>query len=444
MENQINMGDQNNQQIDQNPINQPMVAQEKPRINYWAISIISLVAIFLLFFVWFFLGRMNQNNLTNRPTQIPTSFLTPTASVSTEPVSVETIKLEPSSIGDSATELFFTEDDSLYSVKGDGLIKKLAKTDGNIVTIAFLPGKNDLFIQTEKPEIKQVYVKYLNKMVPMVDSHTACWIFRNDSQKLEKLVYSLRLPDIGWMTRFEKVYTKENDSGGAEILLDKLDGSQPIRIGFLKEKLLETVCEFADCTKEKYHPHLFVPSFDGSFLLSVPGGGGGLGEPAVVVSKDGSKIYKIDFYWYVSAAVWIDSNKLLAQDQKGAKLFTFNDDGTFKTTNLSSGIGDNFSQNTLSPNRKLLAVLTNNPNLEVSLLDTSTFEKRSVEIVKFGARVVGWNKDSNKLLCIDGDEAKIYDVSSGKTNIVASLKNGAPTWVTSDRDAFATNIFEIR
>lgn len=44
MENQINVGDQNTQQIEQNLINQPPIqtGPEKPRFNYWMISIIIL------------------------------------------------------------------------------------------------------------------------------------------------------------------------------------------------------------------------------------------------------------------------------------------------------------------------------------------------------------------------------------------------------------------
>lgn len=42
MENQINVGDQNTQQIEQNPTNQPSInpVSEKPKVNYWMISTI--------------------------------------------------------------------------------------------------------------------------------------------------------------------------------------------------------------------------------------------------------------------------------------------------------------------------------------------------------------------------------------------------------------------
>jgi hypothetical protein len=217
---------------------------------------------------------------------------------------------------------------------------------------------------------------------------------------------------------------------------------------------LETACEFTNCTKEKYHPHLFVSSFNGSFLLNAHPRGGGLGEQGIVVSRDGSKIYKIDFYWYVSSAAWIDNNKLLTRDAKGSKLFIFNSDGTFETTIIPNDIGGQFRQSGLSPNKKLLALLSYNvgPNndYEISLFDTTTFEKRSVELIRFGTvdpnaiRVVGWNKDSTKMLYVVGNEAKIYDLNSDKSNAIASLKEGAPEWVKVNKAAFAQNIFEIR
>ena len=62
----------------------------------------------------------------------------------------------------------------------------------------------------------------------------------------------------------------------------------------------------------------------------------------IVLSKDGSKIYKIDVYWYGSSAVWISDNKLLAEDQKGSKIFTFNPDGTFQTHKINPIMEDGY------------------------------------------------------------------------------------------------------
>ena len=60
MENQVNVGGQNTQQIEQNPINQPVQIPEKPKINYWTISIILLLAIILMGGVWFVLNTKSK------------------------------------------------------------------------------------------------------------------------------------------------------------------------------------------------------------------------------------------------------------------------------------------------------------------------------------------------------------------------------------------------
>lgn len=48
MENQTNVGDQNTQQIGQNPISRPVQIPEKPKVNYWMISSIALIIIVVL------------------------------------------------------------------------------------------------------------------------------------------------------------------------------------------------------------------------------------------------------------------------------------------------------------------------------------------------------------------------------------------------------------
>ena len=69
MENQINMGDQNTQQIGQKPVSQPVEIPEKSRINYWVISTILLLAVVLLGGVWFLLniknGKIPSSQQTN-------------------------------------------------------------------------------------------------------------------------------------------------------------------------------------------------------------------------------------------------------------------------------------------------------------------------------------------------------------------------------------------
>jgi len=56
MENQINMGNQNSQQIVQNPMNRVSPNSGKPRINYWMITSLIFGALFLIITVVFILG----------------------------------------------------------------------------------------------------------------------------------------------------------------------------------------------------------------------------------------------------------------------------------------------------------------------------------------------------------------------------------------------------
>lgn len=78
MENQINIGDQNAQQVGQNPVNQTASIPEKPKINYWMIS----TGVLLLLVVGFTGGYVfkskseKQSLYTSQPT--PSSYTQPT------------------------------------------------------------------------------------------------------------------------------------------------------------------------------------------------------------------------------------------------------------------------------------------------------------------------------------------------------------------------------
>lgn len=89
MENQVNIGDQNTQQIGQNPISQPMIPQEKSKLNYWMISTIVLIMILFLGGVYTLSLRSksveNKQHLpsvTNNP--LPTATTTPPLSDTTK------------------------------------------------------------------------------------------------------------------------------------------------------------------------------------------------------------------------------------------------------------------------------------------------------------------------------------------------------------------------
>lgn len=62
MENQINVGDQNTQQIGPNPNNQNIQTPEKSGVNYWILSTLLLSAILIIGGFWFALGQKIKNN----------------------------------------------------------------------------------------------------------------------------------------------------------------------------------------------------------------------------------------------------------------------------------------------------------------------------------------------------------------------------------------------
>lgn len=248
-----------------------------------------------------------------------------------------------------------------------------------------------------------------------------------------------------------KYYTKELPNGEAEIMLDKHDGSAPTKIGLLTQKLITTGCVFDPCPG-KTHPGEFYPSFDGSYLLNKPPGGGGLGQSAVAISRDGSRVYNIDFYWYGSSAIWIGNNKLLTKGQgpEGKQeVITFKEDGTMSKSVLQQDLRGYFDQSRLSPSGKLLFV--SDGVVENSLYDfgqnknipVETFNEEPVrtqlnllpeETIEHWYIFLGWNKNSDKVFYgsttrvssgahyTDGVavwEIKVYDIKSGKVYTVA-------------------------
>jgi len=75
MENQINVGDQNTQQIGQNLASQPAQIPEKPKKNYWMISTILLLVILVGGMVWFGINLKSKSKLSSNQ-QITTPGLT--------------------------------------------------------------------------------------------------------------------------------------------------------------------------------------------------------------------------------------------------------------------------------------------------------------------------------------------------------------------------------
>lgn len=455
MENQISDGDQNIQQAEQNPVNQSLPILERPKVNNWMILAIILLIVLIggaVFVFSFSSFTQKAVTLTN---------LSPSPKNELQNLALQTLSLSSTDLNDSETELYFSDANKLYKVSLNGSQPQdVATLPHNISTISILPN-GTLLISTDNSK----YEKVTNKQPGDSDYKQVAvgygyWKIESNSTKPEELDEQ----KYQTLTRFkdntngERIYTKELSNGQAEILADRLDGSSPTKVGLLKEKLLSTqVCEVGENCLEKQHPGEFIPSFDGKFLLNKPPGGGGLGIPGVVVSRDGSKVYEINFYWYVSSAIWIANNKLLIKAQDGKqKIYTFNEDGTFNESFLEQDLGGYFSLNSLSPTKKYLLIDNANP-VGISLFD---FDKGTIISVEKEDRekliqqyslqdevqidprinhlfgIIGWNKKGDKFLYseqispfastetaekLEIREIKIFDMSAGKIYTVAKL-----------------------
>ena len=70
MENQINVGDQNAQQVGQNPVSQPAEIQAKPKVNFWMISTLVFA---LLFLVTAAIFAVNYSKVKNSQSYLPST-----------------------------------------------------------------------------------------------------------------------------------------------------------------------------------------------------------------------------------------------------------------------------------------------------------------------------------------------------------------------------------
>lgn len=86
MENQINVGDQNPQQVGQNPVGQPVEIQEKPKVNYWMISTILLIVILLGWSGFYVLNAGEQLKSQQATTEPPVKNTSTQQPITIEPI----------------------------------------------------------------------------------------------------------------------------------------------------------------------------------------------------------------------------------------------------------------------------------------------------------------------------------------------------------------------
>jgi hypothetical protein len=158
MKNQIHLGDQNTQQIGQNPDSQPTNIQNNPRINYW--MILALVFGFL-FFLMVGINLLKLRTVNNtRP--FPNPSISPTISVGKD--SFVGIVKTGAQLGEVKSHC----SDGLYLVADEG--KELIVNTGTKMLLLRLPG--------EPGESKMLSdQKYISKKVEVVGKYPAQEIF---------------------------------------------------------------------------------------------------------------------------------------------------------------------------------------------------------------------------------------------------------------------------
>lgn len=343
------------------------------------------------------ISKSQQSNIAINPTTSPS-----------------TTSFKPLSLNDPQTEILFVEKGVLFSMKLDGSSpQEIFSMPSPITKITISQDKKHILLETEAGGTKN------------------SWLYNYDTKKAEKLLISNDLvdilsPNIGFIrqrTSLEEIYTKEAASGGKDIVVDKLDGNTPSKIGYLSKPVgTRAICEVGDNCGEQFYPGTLLPSFDGNLLLSIPSPGGGLGEPAYVVSRDGTKVFNIDFYWYVSSGIWIDNDKLLVIDDKGSRIITISNNKVTSEKLPDLSLGIYFDQNDLSPSKRYLVSIDLNPS-EIKLFDI--VGKKAEKVAAFynanETRLLGWNTNSTKILYIEEKSIKLYNIEDKKIYIIAKL-----------------------
>lgn len=419
------------------------------------IIILVLVLVGLTVGVFYFSRAQNQNQLSNYSQ-------TPKKAEKSASGELKTASFYANNLADKETIIHYADANILYQYKLDGgLPQKVTEFEDDINSVETVPFSTDLYLQT----LKKGPDKTTN-----IGEEWKGWLLKEGSKEPELLydhkITSGAVSDPHPITKKLKLTTvkefiyPEKAGTGVNIMLDPLDGTKPQKIGFLGEPLIKLPTEYGNDPKQLIYPYGFIPSYSGEYLLNEPPGGGGLGQPGVVVSRDGTKIYSIDFYWYVSDAIWISGNQLLASDQKGQKLFTFKPDGTF-TTDDAPYIKGEFSQHLVSPSKEYVVLndvatpkleLLNLKNKSTILIDsldknalTNEYKVPTGEVITTNLSVLSWNKSSDKILYSvfigshNSDpnrtdpaykkEIKVFDLKTKKSYKISDLKIDNNMWL---------------
>ena len=214
MENQINVGDQNTQQIGQNSVNQPSVTlvPEKPKINYWMIITVVLIMVLATGGVFYFLNTKKEitQSSTRKP---PQSQLTISPPMKDTKISIKT------------NDFLYTQDNQLWLGKTNvngrkPIAQKLADQTANRV------------LSNSRTKVAYVSNGYLKVRT----------IFNNEEITLQKLIpdsypqemlgpqYMRAIGSIAWSTNDAKLAFVGSNDSQADIYTIDIDGKNLKRI----------------------------------------------------------------------------------------------------------------------------------------------------------------------------------------------------------------------
>lgn len=149
MENQMNVGNQNTQQIGQNPMSQSAKSPEKTKINYWMVSTIVLSIILIIVGVYFF-TVIKPNLLSGKSGQQPQNNISSSSDLKQYTNSFYHVELD---------------------IPKDWTVKELKKDDG---TPAFklTSADSQISIETPLPDLRQEGTKSSNHIKQELDRTT--------------------------------------------------------------------------------------------------------------------------------------------------------------------------------------------------------------------------------------------------------------------------------
>ena len=397
----------------QTPTSQPPIAEEekangnKPIFTIIAVVILMTIAVFGIYFY-----SRHQEKLI---------FTLPIAKTELQPTIVPSITLLMQdnnaglNLNDAKTRIFYAENNSLFEFSLDGSSKKaITAFDGKIYTLKFIPPDMlDVAIQMDEGSISYWKVNATNGT-------------KNQFKPLAVDMYKAIIYEPN-----EKYYLKNIQNNEADLYYKKSTSQSEYLLGHIKyEPLSIQVCEVGtteECSKD-YFPTSFTASLGGSYLINEGGRGGGLGTPAVVISRNGQFVYKIDFTWYASSAIWLSDNSLLTNNGSEINLYTFRPDGTSDKKVIKEKM-DSLIKNGLS--KKNIFAFTTEDNKQVAILDTLNYTSKIIDTFDtYGITIIDWSTDGTKLLYGHKDYGvKIHDIDTQRihtlpfTNSLLDLKS---------------------